>query len=394
MAAGRIEKSAGQHLGKSRQQGSEPHRRFRVVQWSTGGVGSIAVRVLAERPDFDLAGVWVHSPEKVGRDVGEMSGGAALGLKASSDRPALLAMQPDCICYTASGESRPRECVDDLCEMLSLGINVVTTSIPGLVHPDAYDPKQVERLERACQEGGASLYASGIEPGFAADALVLALSTMSHRIESVRTQEIFSYAEYPVAFTMFEVFGFGKAPEHRCIMEIPGVQVSSWGPPVRMVADHLGAELETIRETYEKRTTDRRIEVAAGVIEPGTVAAVRFETIGVVNGRDAIVIEHVNRAAPDIAPDWPTASEPGTYRVVFEGIPSFRCDLNLGDANDFTEQGMVATTMRVVNAIPYVCAAPPGLVSSADLPPLLPRYAFDHPFDPAFEDAIAEPDAG
>ena len=152
-----------------------------------------------------------------------------------------------------------------------------------------------------------SLYVSGIEPGFAGDQLVLTLATMSSRIRSVRTQEIFGYEQYPVEFTMFEVFGFGQAVEHRCLMELPGVQTSAWGPPVRMVADELGVELDEIRETYEKRATDRRLEVAAGTIEAGTVGAVRFETIGVVDGRDAIVIEHVNRMAPDLAPDWPTA---------------------------------------------------------------------------------------
>jgi hypothetical protein len=342
-------------------------------------VGAIAVRVLAERPDLELLGVWVHSPEKIGRDAGEVSGCRPVGVDTTADKAELLALKPDCICYAASGESRPRECVEDICEMLAAGINVVTTSIPGLVHPPAFDPKQVAQLEAACRAGGASLYASGIEPGFAGDALVLTLSTMSHRIDSVRTQEIFSYADYPVAFTMFEVFGFGKPAEHRCIMERPGIQVMSWGPPVRMVADHLGVELDEIRETYEKRTTDHRIEAAAGVIEKGTVAAVRFETIGVVEGRDAIVIEHINRAAPQIAPDWPTAVRDGTYRIVVDGDPSFQCELTLGTPADFTEQGMVATTMRVVNAIPYVCDAAPGIVSSADLPPLLPRHAFDTP---------------
>jgi hypothetical protein len=79
-----------------------------------------------------------------------------------------------------------------------------------------------------------------------------------------------------------------------------------------MVADHMGVQLDEIRETYDKRVTDRRLEVAAGVIEPGTVAAVRFETIGVVDGRDAIVIEHINRVSNDVAPDWPTARD-GTY---------------------------------------------------------------------------------
>ncbi len=351
--------------------------RYRVVQWSTGEVGKIAVRVLAARPDLELAGVWVHSAAKSGRDAGELVGAGPLGVAATSDADALLALSPDCVCYTASGESRPDACVSDISRMLAAGINVVTTSIPGLVHPAGFDPKRVDRLAAACRAGGASLYASGIEPGFAGDQLVLTLATLSHKIRSVRTQEIFTYADYPVAFTMFEVFGFGKPPEHRCIMQIPGIQTSSWGPPVRMVADHLGVQLDAIRETYDKRVTDRRLEVAAGVIEPGTVAAVRFETIGVVDGRDAIVIEHVNRMADDIAPDWPTAARDGTYRIVFEGDPDMTCELQMGTPETFVDAGLVGTAMRVINAIPYVCEAAPGLVTSADLPATLPRHAFE-----------------
>jgi hypothetical protein len=352
-------------------------QRLRVVQWSSGGVGAIALRAIAQRPDLELAGVYVHSPAKAGRDAGELAGGARLGVTATSDAEALLALAPDCVCYTAVGEARPRECIDDFCHMLGAGVNVVTTSVPGLVHPPAFDPVQVARLEEASAKGGTTLYASGIEPGFAGDQLVLALATLVHRIRSVRTQEIFGYAHYPVAFTMFEVFGFGKPPGQRCIMELPGIQASSWGPPVRMVADRLGVKLDGIRETYEKRVTEGRLEVAAGVIEPGTVGAVRFETIGVVDGRDAIVIEHVNRMAPDLAPDWPTAARDGTYRITFDGEPSLACELSLGSPSDFSAQGMIATAMRVVNAIPYVCEAQPGLVTSAELPPTLPRHAFE-----------------
>jgi hypothetical protein len=351
-------------------------RKYRVVQWSTGGVGKIALRAIAERPDLELAGVWVHARDKRGRDAGELAGRAPLGIAATSDAAALVALAPDCVCYTASGEARPRECLDDFCRLLGAGINVVTTSIPGLVHPSAFDPAQVARLEAACRKGGATLYASGIEPGFAGDQLVLTLATLCRRIRSVRTQEIFSYAHYPVAFTMFEVFGFGKPPAARAILELPGVQTASWGPPVRMVADRLGVALDGIRETYQKRVSERRLEVAAGVIEAGTVGAVRFETIGVVDGRDAIAIEHVNRMAPDLAPDWPSAARDGSYRVLFEGEPDLCCELQVGGAADFSQQGMVATAMRVVNAIPFVCEAPPGLVSSAELPATLPRHAF------------------
>jgi len=350
-------------------------RTHRVVQWSTGGVGSLAVGALARRPDLELVGAWVHTREKVGRDVGELAGLAPLGVVATADVDALLALAPDCVCYTASGEARPGEAVDDYCRILEAGINVVTTSVPGLLYPTGFDRSQVMRLEAACALGDSSLYGSGIEPGFAGDQFVLVLSTLTERIDAVRTQEIFSYADYPVAFTMFEVFGFGKPPEERCLMELPGVQTSAWGPPVQMVADHLGAPLEEIRETYEKRVTDRRLEVAAGTIEPGTVGAVRFETIGVVHGREAIVIEHVNRMAADLAPDWPTATRDGTYRVAFHGEPSLTCELMLGSPEDFSHHGMVATTMRVVNAIPFVCDAEAGILTSIDLPLTVPHQA-------------------
>jgi hypothetical protein len=199
--------------------------------------------------------------------------------------------------------------------------------------------------------------------------------TMSDTVSSVRTQEIFLYDEYPVAFVMFEVFGFGKPMEHQAIMAMPGVQSGTWGPPVRMIADRLGVELDEIRETYEKVITPRTLEVAAGTIEAGTVGAVRFETIGVVDGRDAIVIEHVNRMASDLAPEWPTAARDGTYRIVIEGNPDLTCELTVGQPETASDDGMVATTMRLVNAIPYVCDAPAGLATSLDLPLTTPKYA-------------------
>jgi hypothetical protein len=116
--------------------------------------------------------------------------------------------------------------------------------------------------------------------------------------------------------------------------------------------------------------------VASGVIEAGTVGAVRFETVGVVDGREAIVIEHVNRMAPELAPDWAMPDVDGTYRIVVEGDPDLTCDLRVGRPGHASAAGMVATTMRVVNAIPFVCAAEPGIVTAADLPLTLPVDAF------------------
>jgi 2,4-diaminopentanoate dehydrogenase len=348
----------------------------RVAVWGSGGVGSIAVRIAHDRPDLELVGLWVHSETKDGVDAGELAGIGPIGLAATRDAGALLALRPDCVIYAASGPDRDAAAVPDYERMLEAGINVVTVSSPGLVHPTAFDPVVRDRLAAAAAKGGASLYSSGIEPGFAGDHLVLTLLTTSNTIRSVRTQEIFRYDGYPVESMMREVFGFGQPLEHSPIMAMPGVQQGTWGPPVRMVADALGVELDEIRETYERAVTDRRLEVACGVIEAGTVGAIRMETIGVVDGRDAIVIEHVNRMADDVAPDWPTAERDGTYRIVVDGVPMSRSQVNDGSPSTASEDGMVATTMRIVNAVPAVCAAPPGLVSSLDLPLTLPVAPF------------------
>jgi len=354
-----------------------PNRaRRRVAVWGTGGVGTIAVRSVHARPDLELCGVWVHTPDKVGRDVGELAGVDPIGVAATDDTDLLLDAGLDCVVYAASGPQLDAVAVPDYEQMLRAGVNVVTVTSAGLVHPPAFDTSVVERLEAAAREGGASLYASGIEPGFAADQLPLTLLTLSDTVRQVRTQEIFSYDEYPVEFMMREVFGFGKGLDHQPIMAMEGVQSGTWGPPVRMVADALGVELDRIRETYERELTPRRLEVACGVIEAGTVGAVRFETIGVVDGEDAIVIEHVNRMAPDLAPGWPTAGREGTYRVVVEGAPSFTCELVLGGPGTSSAEGMIATTMRIVNAVPAVCDAAPGLLSSLDLPLTLPVDPF------------------
>jgi hypothetical protein len=345
----------------------------RVAVWSTGGIGAIAVQAIARRPDLELVGAWVHSDDKAGRDVGELTGGSPLGVLATTDRAALLAAGLDCVCYAASDGGLNESAIDDYVAMLEAGTNVVTVSTPGLVFPAAYDESVRRRLEAAAAAGGATLYASGIEPGFAGDQLVLTLLTMSRTARSVRAQEIFLYDRYPVEFTMFEVFGFGQPLEHQPLMGLPGVQAGTWGPVVRMLAAGLGIELDEVRETYERELSPRRLEVASGVIEAGTVGAIRMETIGVVGGREVLVVEHVNRMAPDLAPHWPQADRDGTYRIVVDGDPALSCDLTIGASPETaSEEGMVATAMRIVNAIPAVCAAEAGLVSSLDLPLTLP----------------------
>ncbi|MBY0286027.1 MAG: dihydrodipicolinate reductase [Mycobacteriaceae bacterium] len=360
--------------------------KHRVVVWSTGGIGSIAIRAIHQRPNLDLAGVWVHSPEKDGMDAGELANGEPIGLAVTTDADALIALAPDCVIYAASGPERDALAIPDYVTLLSAGINVVTTSTTRLVNPHAYEPAEWRnQLVTAAKAGQASLYASGIEPGFAADYLPLVLATQSSQIEKIHCYEIGLYDDYGVPDIMSYAMGFGRPLEYEPWIAMPGAIEGEWQGQIRMVADALGVEVQEMRSTFDRAVTERPLEVAMGTVEAGTCGALRMQAIGVVDGREAIVIEHVTRLAPDVAPHWPTLPNALGYRVVITGTPDIDCafDVTLRDRKKAGIEtmtsgagAMVATAMRVVNAVPYVVDAPPGLVSSVDLPLTIPKGAF------------------
>ena len=343
----------------------------RVVVWATGGVGSIAIRAVDRRPDLELVGVWVHSPEKVGRDAGELAGGAPIGVTATDDAGALIDLHPDCVVYSASGPERDAAAVPDYERLLAAGINVVTTTSTRLVYPPVFEAVWRDQLEAAAKAGQASFYASGIFPGFASDQLALVLSTLSSSIRTVRAFEVALNDHYPVASVMMDGMGFGRPLDFEPYIGRPGAIETSWRAPVHLIAAGLGVEVEEIRGALDRQLTSRKIDVAFGTIEAGTCGAVRTRAVGIVAGREAIVVEHVIRMAHDVAPDWPASAEDTTYGVTIEGDPDISCTLTLGDGSD----AMTATAMRVVNAIPYVVDAEPGLLSSLDLPLTLPGSA-------------------
>ena len=350
--------------------------KLRVIQWATGHVGKHALRAIARHPDLELAGLWVSSAEKAGKDAGELCGTGRLGIAATQDAESLLAAKADCVSYAAATDYRPIEAVEDMCRILASGKNLVTSSFVPLIYPWHAVPAFAEQLEAACQKGGTSFYCSGIDPGFSPDALPIVLSSLSERIESVRAQEIFNYATYDQPQTLFEVMGFGKPPGTAVPLLIPGSLTLAWGPSVRMVADALKVELDEIRQWHEVAVAEEPFEISCGRIDAGTVAGIHFEVSGIVRGRPVITVEHVTRLRDDIAPHWPQGVGPGTYRVTIEGMPSMRCDLQIGfKSPDHNIDGCVATAMRLVNAIPAVCEASPGVKTWLDLPVIAGRHA-------------------
>jgi 4-hydroxy-tetrahydrodipicolinate reductase len=340
---------------------------YRVIQWSTGNVGSFALRCILGHPALELVGLWVHSPEKVGRDAGSFCGLPATGVRATADVDALLALDADCVCYTATADLRPFEAIEDICRVLAAGKNVVSSSVVPLVHPRSFFPEVRDKLAEACRAGRSSFFTSGIDPGFANDLLPLTLSGLCQSWREIRILEIINYATYNQPQVLFDIMGFGRPLDHEPLLLTPGTLTFAWGGTVRLLAEGLGVTLGDIRQTFEKRPALRPIRIGDRTVEPGTMAALRFEVQGIVEGRAAIVVEHVTRLDDALAPEWPSGK--GSYRVVITGTPSMTCELEFADEHgDHAVGGVLLTATRLVNAIPAVCAAPPGPLSALDLP--------------------------
>ena len=215
-----------------------------------------------------------------------------------------------------------------------------------------------------------SLWVNGIDPGFANDWLPLVITGISERIEEVRCLEILNYATYDQPMVMFDIMGFGRPLDDVPMLLLPGVLTMAWGSVVRQIAAGLDVELDCGRGAL--RTPARatpRSTIASGKIETGTAAGLRFEVRGMRGGRAVIVLEHVTRLADDIGPDWPQPAGQGGYRVVVRGEPNYTVDLQLmGTDGDHNTGGLKATAMRLVNAVPAVVEASPGLITALDLP--------------------------
>jgi hypothetical protein len=348
---------------------------IRVAQIGTGNVGNHALTQLIIDPQFELTGVWVSSAAKAGKDASELAGltdvSGPTGVIASDDLDEVLAAKPDCVVYTAMADNRLPEALEDYRRILAAGINMVGSGPVFLQYPWQVLPEElIAPIEEATRTGGSSLFVGGIDPGFANDLLPLALAGTCQRIEQIRCMEIIDYATYDSPTVMFDVMGFGKPLDDLPMLLQPGVLSLAWGSVVRQLAAGLGIELDEVTETYVREPAPEDFDIASGPIAEGTAAALRFEVRGMRDGKVAVVLEHVTRLREDLCPDWPQPAQPGgSYRVEITGEPTYALDLCQSSPNgDHNRAGLVATAARIVNAIPAVVAAEPGIRTTLDLP--------------------------
>ncbi|AFR47487.1 NAD(P)H-dependent amine dehydrogenase family protein [Gordonia sp. KTR9] len=354
---------------------------LRVVEWSTGTVGRHAIAGIDARGDLELVGVWVSDPTKVGKDAGELAGlDRELGVVATDDRDALIALRPDCVVHTAMTDDRVMESIEDLIFFLENGINVVSSGPVVLQFPQGILPDSLlQRISDAGKAGNASLHVNGIDPGFANDVLPLAMTSLSQRIDEVRCQEIADYSTYYQPVVMRDLFGFGQPLDTTPLIFAPGILSMGWGSVVRQIAAGLDLVLdEPLVERVERVAADRDYPTVSVEIPKGTMAAVRFEVAGQVDGVDRVVLEHYTRTHPDQCPEWPSPHEgDGCYRIAIAGEPEMAVEFgHHGENGDHNVSGMIVTAMRLVNSVAAVVDAKPGLVTALDLPLVTGRGLF------------------
>lgn len=350
-------------------------RKLKVVHCGTGVAGKQALRAIIDHPNMELVGLLVHSPKNVGADAGALAGTAGTGVLATNDFEQIANIDADVVCYMLLIPD-----ADQICRLLASGKSVVTTA--GLMYPAWAQAPLQRRLEQACAEGGSAFYASGINPGWVDEILPLTMSALCRNIQHIHIREYADCAQYPAPHIL-NVMGFGKTLE-----EVAAGAISDMAPmrefftqSVAALAHGLALELDAISESRDFIVTDRAYTIRAGEIPAGTIAGQRWRWVGSAGGVARITQETFWITAFDLGPDWPASGAMDNdtqWRVTIEGTPSLRCTFEprysfAGRALeliDFNPSGL-ATAMAAVNSLRPVCAAPPGFLTSADLP--LPR---------------------
>jgi len=346
----------------------------RVVVWGTGNVGAPAIRAVVSHAGLELAGVVVSSPSKEGHDAGELAGLSDMtGVIATRDAKALLATGTiDAVVYAALIENRFEEALGDILACLKAGTSVVTSGLYPLQHEATAPAPLLDLVKQATRESGASLMVSGIDPGWNMDIMPLLVSAVSSDITEIRTQEVMNYRHYDQPDIVRNTVGFGLPMDTVPPMLAEEALQMVWGPMVHMLGEALGHPVDKVTTHVERRALERDIEIETmGRFEKGTMGAFRFEVVGHHAGEPRYVVEHVTRIDNDCAPEWayPDHGE-GCHRVIITGNPVVH--LSCHSEDPYKEGpgagGNATAACRLVNAIPFVCDAPPGLVNPITVP--------------------------
>lgn len=339
---------------------------LRVVHCGTGTCGARGLEGILNHPELELVGHYVWSRQKVGVDSGTLCGREPTGVIATDDWNALLDLEADCLSYFGDAlAGREGETIGHALPFLERGTNVVSLSAFALAHPSSAPPELRDPIEAACRAGGSSMFFSGIDPGWATTDLAIAALAAADRVDCVRVLELGFFGSYP-SESLREYFGFGMAPGFVPRIIGDGFLKQMWAPTLRHITDVLGVEIEDWETHYEVDCLDHDIEAGIGLVKAGTAATIHFELRALAGGKPIAVVEHVDSIGRGAGKQWkaPHARVDLAHRVEIEGDPSFAVEISYPPGGS----ALACTVMPLINAIPAVCGARPGLLGPLDIP--------------------------
>ena len=345
---------------------------IRVIQWATGGVGRAAIAGIVAHPDLELVGCWVSSESKSGRDAGEIAGVSNIGVIATADVDALVALDAHCVLY-APIMADPAVVV----KILESGKNVVTPL--GWFHPGGRDESEIES---ACEAGQVSIHGTGIHPGGVTEKLPLVVSALSQQITHVRAEEFSDIRSYDAPGVVGDIMLFGTTPEEAAASVMPTILGDGFRQSIRMIADAIGFAIDAEPTvTHEVAVATQPIDSPIGPIPPGHVAAQKFCWQATVTGTPVIEVRtNWFMGQEHLDPSWTFGPEGERFEVEVTGDPSTRLTIGGWHPASIAEglrrnPGIVATATHCVSSIPAVVAAPPGICTYLDLPLVTGRAA-------------------
>ena len=341
-------------------------KRLRVIQWATGNIGTRALRAVIDHPELALVGLWVSSPDKIGRDAGELCGAGKAGVAATGSVEELIALNADCVLYMRQGTDTA-----ELCRLLASGKNVVTTR-GDFHHPGSMDPAAREAIEAACAAGGTSIHSTGSSPGFVTEALPIALLSLSRRIDCLTIDEFGDVSSRNSPGLLFDVMGFGTPMRPFEPGRVEHLK-ADFASSLAQLAEVHGIAVDRWEGFGEFSPASRRVKIAAGVIEAGQVAAQRITIQGLRDGRPVLRFRANWYASREIADAGWELRESG-WRIKVEGDTPLDVSITFPVApENYAAFTPGLTAHRAVNAVAAVCAAAPGIRTTMDLPQIVAR---------------------
>ena len=335
---------------------------YRVVQWATGAMGKAIIRTMIDHPSTEVVGAYVYSEGKAGRDVGELANRPATGVLTTHNVDEILALDADLVVHAARiGPYGDHD--DDIVKLLESGKNVM--SINGYTDPFAHPGPRLERLEAAAKAGGATLMGVGLNPGFIAEQVAVIASGVCASFDHIEVVEAADARELRDPAYLFGALGFGAE------MGANDPNDESWGPVSSLngmyqevlaaMAHHLGLTLDRVETDHICHPTLSDVEAHAGVVPAGTVGHTNWRWHGIVNGQRRLTMS-IHWFVETAHLDDP---EPPLWRVKITGHPGVKISVDLEKHPDDrsrmgAEQYAVAGT--VINSLPYIVAAEPGVM--------------------------------